>query len=307
MKIFILGCVALCLATLNIFAQTTRKDVKGNVEVIGRNGELLEYHLLDSRGNFRLTNQLAKIVYGYDSMNNLVLERFYQGNGKLYEYPSGVAMRKYIWNAAQDVLIIQNYDSLEEKTIDKNVGSSMVCYKYDSLKRLKELIYFSSDSLRTNNNRGHSKAQFCYRYPFVVEKYYDENDNLIKIIDESSEYLISLQLSTNSIPKWLRRAQQFNRVDGVKCKSFQYDLILYDQLFDGMVELLIALDEGEVKTNELSKNLNVDKKVERKAIRAIKKAIFVSLSNSKNRPIEGKVNIYFKIDSRPEKRTIEIN
>lgn len=232
-------------------------------------------------------------------MNNRVSEKFYQGNGKLFEYPSGVAMRKYIWNAKQDMLIIQNYNSREEKTIDKNIGASMVCYKYDSLKRVNELIYFDSDSLRTNNNQGHSKVQFLYNYPLVVEKYYNENDDLVKIIDENSDYIISLQLSPNSVPKWLKRAKQFNRTDGVKNKLFQYDLVLYDQKYDGSIELLIGLDHGEVKKVKLLNKVNVNKKLEQKVIRAIKNVVFVSLSNSSDRPIKGKVYIYFKVDPEP--------
>lgn len=281
------------LMTLDVNAQVARKDKFGYVEIIGEHGELLEYHLLDDNGNFRPPPRLAKKIYQYDSLNNLILEKYCQVNGKLYQYPSGVAMFKYVHFNPNEFLI-ESYDSAGSRTIDKEIGASIIYYKYDSQKRIREMIYFNKDSTRINNNEGYSRSEFLYD-PFILVNYYDYNEILIRSVDEDIKYMSGLQLHWASIPGWLRKAKQSNRVDGVNFKSFQYDLTLYSQTYDGIIEFSIEISKENIDNVRLLNSENVSSQRSQKTMKALEKAYFISLSNLSSRPISGLVLVKFSM------------
>lgn len=292
MKIFAFVIFGVCSTLQILYAQTTRKDNKGNLEIIGKNGKLLEYHLLDFKGNYRSSSNLAKIIYTYDTLDYLIQETFYNSKGKRWQYPSGISMKKYIWNELRDVMVINNYDSSENRTIDKKIGASIICYKYDSLRKVKAILYFDKDSLRTNNNEGYSRIEYFSQLD--RKKFYDSNDILIKETDKKIEYLMGLQLSSASIPKWLRKARQSNKVDGVNFKSLNYELTLFGQGTKGKIQFYVVIENGDIKDIRLQESKNVTEKMTNRTKDALKNAHFISLSTNESRSVEGLIKLYFE-------------
>jgi len=274
----------------HLSSQTHRKDLAGNIEVLDNDGKILEYHLVDANEKFRLGNKIAKIIYTYDSSNYLVMEKYLTALGKPFQYPSGVAMKKYVWNEARNILVTVNYDSLGLRTIDKKIEACIVTYKYDSSRKLKEEIFFSIDSTRINNRQGFSKLI----YEDQVEKYYDLNDVMIKVINEETKFLTNLQLQQTSIPRWLRKADRRNKVNGIDVKDFTYELILANQKFDGVVQLSISIDKGDVTAVKFLMSENVSTRQEKKTIKAFRKAHFLSFSQHHFNSYSGRISIYFQ-------------
>jgi len=280
-------------------AQITRRDAKGNLEVIGANGKLKEYHFLDTKGDYR-SNSIAKIIFDYDSSDFLISETFLRANGRLYQYPTGVAARKYQWNQERNQLWIQNYDSLNERTVDKKSGASIVWYKYDSVHRVKEITYLNTDSLISENNEGHAKV--TYQYPNgTVEKYYTSAGKLIRVVDDATRYLSGLQLQSSSIPKWLRKARQYNRVDGVSHKSLYYELSVYNQKCEGTIQFAVKLVNGEVYSIKALDSKDVPKDVIIRTLKGLKHTYFISLSGLPAHDVEGQINVNFARSGRPTK------
>lgn len=284
--------VLIVLGSLPSLSQVVRKDVVGNLEVFDAQGRLLEYHYLYDGENFRQGNNIAKRIYTYDSVGFLLAEKYYRANGRPYQFPSGIAMIKYTWNRNRDVLVKENLDSIGTRVVDEKNGASLVSYRYDSLRKVKEVAYFDKDSVRVNNRDNYSRVEF-FNTPTRVEKYYDSKEKPVLILNDTIKFLRGLQLQSSSIPKWLRKVKQKNMVDGIAIKSFAYSFVLTNQDFDGDIQMSALLVGGDIKDVKVLEVVNASKRLVDKIKRSFSHAHFIALTRGNIKTIEGVISVYF--------------
>jgi YD repeat-containing protein len=281
------------LISSRLDAQLQRKDSKGNLEIVNADGLVLEYHLLDWNGHYRQGNALARIVYEYDSNGYRTSERYYKKNSRPYQYNNGVASKRLSGIRYGILMIVVNYDSSSNRTIDRTIGSSLVAYQYDSSRNVTSITHFDIDSVRCNNNDGFSRTAFLKRDQ-IVEYRYDQSDAPVAVINKETKYYMGLQLFHKSIPKWLRSAKQNNRTNGVTYKSLQYDLLISNQSFYGFAKLKLLLNHGQVQAIETIEVVNMPERNLKKLLGALRKAYFISLSNSSLEHAVGNMKIDFQ-------------
>lgn len=292
-KVLILEFILIISGAKLGISQVIKYDFAGNREVFGGRGELLEYHILDGAGNYRIGPRAVKYTYTYDTIGFLLENRNYGIDGNLCEDIDGVAIRKYTWNIDRNQVIISHYNRGNVRVRDAESGASILLQKRDSIDRVIEMRFFDTDSLPMNGKEGSHMIRYSYQEGSVNEQHFDVHGDLVRVIDEESKYLMGLQLYHKSIPKWLRDAKQINLVDGVTTRAFEYKLVVDQSKFDGELKFKVSIMTGKVQNLSLIESNNVDDITARKFRQALCRARFISLSNMPLRDVSGTIEIVF--------------
>lgn len=202
-------------------------------------------------------------------------------------------MRTYEWSETGEEVIVRNYDSAGILTLDNKIGASMVYSKYSS-GQLKEVAYLNSDSILMNCSEGYARVKFTYEADGEHKWYYTATNELIRVLNKRTNYLMELQLLRTSVPNWLRKAEHTNKVDGVRYSSLWYELTLYNQDFNGKVIFGIELINGELTTIRVDEVLTVPEKWVKKLSNALSGAYFISRSGLSLSPSDGVISVRFE-------------
>jgi hypothetical protein len=284
--------ILLILPFDGLFSQTKRIDNSGNLEVLGRNGEILEYQLLDKSNHLREGKEMARIVYQYDSSGQLTLESYYRSSGRPYQTNDGVAAKRYTRGRSKDFLIVEHLDSMGRRVNDLSIGASIVYYKYNDFRQVESVVYFDVDSTVANNSENYARTEIRY-FPQKEERRFDADGKLVKVRTERTLYVSGLRIDHRSVPSWFLKGFKISIAEDVKSDSLKCQLTLVNQKSNGRLSLTFKLQNGHVDDVCVVESEAIAKKSEAKIVQILRKAYFISLSNQPASLVDGKMVVNF--------------
>ncbi len=268
---------------------TKQYDPAGNVTLISYSIDSLKKFDPNGYGKW-----LHKIIYDYDSNNNVIKESYYNADGKRFQFSNGVSSKLYYWLGKGDVAI-KFLDKNLNQTENLSIGAYYLTMKFNDMGELIEEQYLQKDSTLIENREGCAKRIFQHR-PDYSESCFDKDFKLVSFKNSEFDYLKAISIYTHTMPKWIRLADQTNLLNGVTIKEVTIQIKLENWDAERTIHFDFCTD-NELKIVDYKEvdSSNMTKSLRRKLVSALKKFQLYSLTNERDdNEISGRLIFSFK-------------